>query len=90
MGRAHWEREYQDYGEFLRESGYVPSEEDCRYVAAQEEGEQLYVMAGDFTDNGDNPHDADHLLLHQGYVVVTPQNIDNTDKSEIERLCAIF
>ena len=47
-------------------------------------------MAGDFTDNGDNPCDADHLLLHQGYVVVTPQNIDNTDKSEIQRLCDIF
>ena len=90
MGRAHWEREYRDYGEFLRESGYVPSEEDCRYVASKEEGEQLYVMAGDFTDNGDNPHDADHLLLSQGYIVVTPQNIDNTDKAEIERLCAIF
>ena len=90
MGRAHWEREYRDYGEFLRESGFTPSEEDLRYVAAKEEGEQLYVMAGDFTDNGDNPRDADHLLLHQGYVVVTPQNIDNTDKSEIQRLCDIF
>lgn len=90
MGRAHWEREYRDYGEFLRESGFTPSEEDLRYVAAKEEGEELYVMAGDFTDNGDNPRDADHLLLHQGYVVVTPQNIDNTDKSEIQRLCDIF
>ena len=90
MGYAHWEREYRDYGEFLRESGHVPSEEDCRYVAAREEGEQLYVMAGDFTDNGNNPQDADHLLLEQGYVVVTPQNIDNTDKAEIQRLCAIF
>ena len=90
MGYAHWEREYRDYGEFLRESGYVPSEEDCRYVARLEPDERLYVMAGDFTDNGDNPADADHLLLEQGYVVVTPQNIDNTDKAEIQRLCGII
>ena len=52
MGRAHWEREYRDYGEFLRESGFTPSEEDLRYVAAKEEGEQLYVMAGSDSRRG--------------------------------------
>ena len=90
MGRAHWEHEYQPYGQFTDERGHVPSEEDCRYLARLESGEELYVMAGDFTDNGDNPADADHLLLQQGYIVVTPENIDNTDLPEIERLCATF
>ena len=90
MGYGHWEHEYQDYGTFLRERGHTPSEADCRYVAHKEPDEDLYVMAGDFTDNGDNPADADHILLQQGYVVVTPQNIDNTDCAEIERLCAII
>ena len=90
MGHGHWEREYQDYGSFLRERGHTPSEADCRYVAHQEPDEQLYVMAGDFTDDGDNPADADHILLRQGYVVVTPQNIDNTDLTEFDRLCAII
>ena len=90
MGHGHWEREYQPYGEFLRSRGHVPSEEDCRYVAHLEPDEELVVMAGDFTDNGDNPSDADHILLQQGYVVITPENIDNTDLTEIERLCAIF
>jgi len=90
MGYAHWEHEYQEYGRFLEKNGHTPSEADCRYVAHQEPDEELYVMAGDFTDNGDNPADADHLLLKQGYVVITPQNIDNTDKAEIDRLCAII
>ena len=90
MGYGHWEREYQPYGEFLRRRGRVPSEEDCRYVAHLEPGEELVVMAGDFTDNGNNPADADHILLQQGYVVITPENIDNTDLGEIERLCAII
>ena len=90
MGRGHWEHEYQDYGRFLEESGHVPSEADCRYVAHLQPDEALYVMAGDFTDNGDNPVDADHLLMEQGWVVVTPQNIDNTDIAEIDRLCAII
>ena len=87
MGYAHWEHEYQDYGRFLSELGRVPSEEDCRYVAHLEPDEELYVMAGDFTDNGDNPADADHLLLDQGYVTITPQNIDNTATAELDRLC---
>ncbi|MCR4825278.1 MAG: 5'/3'-nucleotidase SurE [Bacteroidales bacterium] len=90
MGYAHWEREYQDYGEFLESRGHIPTEEDCRYVARLKPDEKLYVMAGDFTDNGGNPADADHILLQQGYVVITPENIDNTDQAERERLCAIF
>ena len=90
MGRAHWEHEYQDYGRFLEERGHTPTEEDCRYLAHLEPDELLYVMAGDFTDNGDNPADADHRLLEQGYVVITPQNIDNTALAEYDRLCAII
>jgi len=90
MGFAHWEHEYQDYDRFLQERGHVPSEEDRRYVAHLEPDEKLYVMAGDFTDNGDNPADADHLLLDQGYVVITPENIDNTDIAETARLCAFI
>ncbi|MBR5075610.1 MAG: 5'/3'-nucleotidase SurE [Bacteroidales bacterium] len=90
MGHGHWEREYQDYGCFLEERGRIPSEDDCRYVARLEPDEQLYVMAGDFVDNGDNPADADHVLMSQCYVAITPQNIDNTDTAEIDRLCAIF
>ena len=90
MGHGHWEREYQDYGAFLRERCHTPSEEDCRYVAHLEPDESLVVMAGDFTDNGDNPADADHILLQQGYVVITPESIDNTDHAERERLCAVF
>ena len=90
MGHGHWEREYQDYGRFLEERSRIPSEDDCRYIARLEPEESLYVMAGDFTDNGDNPADADHVLMSQGYVVITPQNIDNTDTAEIDRLCAIF
>ena len=90
MGHGHWEREYQDFGRFLEERGRIPSEDDCRYIARLEPDEQLYVMAGDFTDNGDNPADADHILLQQGYVTITPENIDNTDLAELDRLCAIF
>ena len=91
MGMAHWEHEYQDYDEaFLASKPYhQPSEADREYVRNALPEEHLYVMAGDFTDNGNNPHTADHLALSQGYIAITPGNIDNTDYDEYERLCAI-
>jgi len=90
MGRAHWEREYRGFSEFLSQAGRAPSEDDSRYLAAAEPGEEIYVMAGDFTDNGDNVGNADHILLDAGYITVTPHDIDNTDRSEEERLSDIF
>ena len=90
MGMAHWEREYRDFLEFLRERGRKPTASDEAYLAATEPGEEVVVMAGDFTDNGGNPATADHLLLAQGWITVTPENIDNTDYGELKRLCGII
>lgn len=90
MGMAHWEREYRDFLEFLRERGRKPTASDEAYLAATEPGEDVVVMAGDFTDNGGNPATADHLLLAQGWITVTPENIDNTDYGELKRLCGII
>jgi len=90
MGMGHWEREYRDYAEFLEESGHVPTEQDLEYVKNAEEGEKIVVMAGDFTDNPGNRETADHLLLAEGWITVTPHNIDNSDFAELDRLCDII
>ena len=90
MGKAHWEREYRPYLEFLSEIGKTPDPDAEKYLASCLADEQVYVMAGDFTSNDGNPDDADHLLLEQGYITITPHNIDNTDSGEYERLCAII
>lgn len=87
MGRGHWEREYRPYAEFLAESGKCPDEATRRYLDHLEDGESVFVMAGDFTDNGDNVYPADHQVLEEGYVTITPHNIDNTDRQELRRLC---
>ena len=90
MGLAHWEREYRPYFEFLDSLGRKSSEEDLLYARrAEEQGEELVVMAGDFTDNPQNSYPADHHQLAQGWITIVPGNIDNTDYSEIERLCDI-
>ena len=47
-------------------------------------------MAGEFVSESDNAPDADHILMSQGYITVTPQNIYNTDFDELKRLCDII
>ena len=91
MGMAHWEREYIEYGpDFLESCGHDPSPADIAYIEARLPGEEFVVMAGDFVDNPGNKPDADHLLNEAGYVTITPENLDNTDYGELERLCAII
>ena len=90
MGRAHWEREYRDFREFLAQCGREPSQEDLRYLEAAEPGEEIFVMAGDFTDNGDSLNFPDHIFLADGWITVTPHNIDNTDCAEEKALSEIF
>lgn len=90
MGYAHWEREYRDYHEYIEEKAHTPTEADIAYIAALAPGEEAVVMAGDFTDNEGNSPLADHLLLARGWITVTPENIDNTDKAELDRLCGII
>lgn len=91
MGRAHWEREYREYSpEFIRTFGTEPTEKHLNYLKNLEEGENAYVMAGDFVDNGDNLPNADHLNIEAGYITITPGNIDNTDTTELSRLCDII
>lgn len=91
MGMAHWEREFRDYAQTMGELGITPGAAAREYVnRAEENGETVYMMAGDFTSNDGNIHPADHLLLGEGYITVTPHNIDNSDYREIERICAII
>ena len=90
VGYAHWEKEYVEYGPaFLASRGHAPSPEDLRYASSKLPEEELYVMAGDFVSENDNLPDADHLLMSDGYITVTPQNIYNTDLEELKRLCGI-
>lgn len=91
MGMVHWEKEYQDYSpELLQRIGHTPKGRDLWYLDHAEEGEKMYVMVGECVDNTGNGEKADHLLLREGYITVTPHNINNTDYKEMERLCAII
>ena len=87
MGYGHWEKEYRIFHEFLSEKGRVATEEDLLYIERKHPEEEIYVMAGDFVSDSLNDDGSDHVALEQGYITVTPHNIDNTDHSELRRLC---
>ena len=55
-----------------------------------EEGEDLYMMVGEFQDDPHNTPDADHRLVQDGYISVVAHNVDCTDYQELERLRNIF
>lgn len=87
MGRAHWEKEYRPYSLGFFEQFGIPETKFHRdAVAGAEPGEEIYVMVGDFTDEPDNKHNADHRLVSEGYIAINAQNIDNTDYAELDRL----
>ena len=59
-------------------------------IPTVEEGEELYMMVGEFEDDPRNPENADHRLVEEGYISVVAHNIDCTDYKETERLNTIF
>lgn len=54
-----------------------------------EEGEKAYYMSGDFIDGETTSDEADHRLNDEGWITITPCNIDLTDYIEFDRLKSI-
>lgn len=88
MGIGHWEREFMDwdpsffskFGIDHTKYGLATPDVEC------EEGERLYMMVGDFTDDPMNDDRSDHRLLEAGYISVVKHNFDNTDIKGSEAL----
>lgn len=89
MGMGHWEKEYRDFFAHLESAGRKPTERDMDYIGSLEPGEEVYVMAGDYVST-DSRVDADQNALADGWITVTPHNIDTTDYEELGSLCVTF
>lgn len=55
-----------------------------------EEGEVLYMMAGEVMESPDNTEFTDNYANEHGYISITPHNIDNTDYDDFRRLQHVF
>ena len=88
LGRMHWEKEFEPFNPAIyAELGVRPLEDlGVKWRPDPEPGEEVFEMVGTTVTDPDTPEASDHILLADGYITITPQNIDNTDLAEIERL----
>ena len=87
QGMGRWIREFMEWdAKYYEKYGLTPELLGQSSTPATEEGEDLYMMVGEFQDDPLNTEDADHLLVKNGYISVVAHNIDCTDYQETERL----
>jgi 5'-nucleotidase len=87
QGMGRWVREFKEWDvQHYAKYGLTPEMLGQSSNPVLEEGEDLYMMVGDFEDDPRNAENADHRLVADGYISVVAHNIDCTDYAETERL----
>lgn len=88
QGMGRWVREFKEWDiDHYKSYGITPEMLGQCSDPTLEEGEDLYMMVGEFTDDPRNQENADHRLLSRGYISIVAHNIDCTDHEETLRLC---
>lgn len=91
QGMGRWVREFKEWDlQHYAKYGITPEMLGQSSTPKLEEGEDLYMMVGEFTDDPRNAPNADHRLLSDGYISVVAHNIDCTDYKETENLHRLF
>ena len=91
QGLGRWVREFKEWDvRHYAKYGLTPEMLGQSSNPILEEGEDLYMMVGDFEDDPRNNPDADHLLVADGYISIVAHNVDCTDYSECDRIRSIF
>ena len=87
QGQGIWIKEFKPWDPgLLAHYGITPEMLGQSSQTEAEDGEEMYVMTGEFVDDPCNTAEADHKLMQQGYISITAHNIDSTDYAEIRRL----
>ena len=87
QGMGRWIKEFKEWDvTHYAKYGITPEMLGQCSEPQNEEGEDLYMMVGEFLDDPRNPADADHHLMAKGYVSIVAHNVDCTDYQEVERL----
>ena len=91
QGMGRWIKEFVEWDAKYYESfGLTPELLGQSSQPTLEEGEDLYMMVGEFLDDPQNEANADHRLIQDGYISVVAHNIDCTDYEETKRLASLF
>jgi 5'-nucleotidase len=91
QGKGRWVREFQEWDvKFYEKYGLTPELLGQSSNPVLEEGEDLYMLVGDFLDDPRNNSEADHRLVKNGYISVVAHNLDCTDYEETKRLTVLL
>lgn len=87
QGMGRWIREFKGWDiETYSKYGITPELLGQSSNPTVEEGEDLYMMVGEFLDDPRNSDRADHRLMEEGYISIVAHNVDCTDYEEAGRL----
>ncbi len=87
QGMGRWIREFKEWDpDTYRKYGITPEMLGQSSAPAVEDGEEMYMMVGEFLDDPANTEKADHRLMAEGYISVVAHNVDCTDYEEVGRL----
>jgi len=89
MGILQWVREFQGLNDEITEQRQdILKAFGVKQVPKPqlEEGEKVYVMVGDVVSDPTNDETCDFIQVGDGYISILPQNLDNTDYEELQRL----
>ena len=91
QGKGRWIKEFKEWDlNHYAKYGITPEMLGQSSHPVLEEGEDLYMMVGEFMDDPRNTDNADHRLVADGYISIVAHNIDCTDYEETERLKRLF
>ena len=87
QGLGRWVREFKEWDvKHYAKYGLTPEMLGQSSNPVLEEGEDLYMMVGDFEDDPRNTPEADHRIVAEGYISIAAHNVDCSDHQEIDRL----
>lgn len=87
QGLGRWVKEFKEWDlEHYAKYGITPEMLGQSSTPQLEEGEELYMMVGEFVDDPRNTGEADHRIVANGYISVVAHNVDCTDYQEFARI----
>ncbi len=87
QGKGRWIKEFKEWDlSHYAKYGITPEMLGQSSTPVLEDGEDLYMMVGEFEDDPQNSADADHLLMADGYISIVAHNVDCTDYEQVAKL----
>ncbi len=86
-GFGRWVKEFIPWDPAILEQHGIKYEMFGKFAEKPlEEGEEAWMMTGEFEDDPTNTAEADHVLVRNGYISVVAHNVFNTDTEEVRRI----